>query len=214
MRQFGSMRHLLVMISFMTACGKDPGAKGASDQAGSQQETATATPTPDTLYVDTLADLGPCDAHNQRQLIYAAEDAQFHTCSANSWQVVVIKGKDGKDGLAGTTGTAGTNGKDGQDKTIPNLWKDPMTTRTWVFGSLVGYASASCPAGWTMPTRAESDVAWNHGIGIAVHNLGLSSGFWIIPESPTQSRQAYNTLAADYMASFFQTITACYRDGV
>ncbi len=138
MRQIKALQ--ILIITLLAACGtqgqgsgptglpnqpvttdQPDATKPTGTEAPAAKPTVTADQVQDALYLDNLADLGTCDASNKNQLVYVAEDSQFHSCSAKGWIFVSIKGKDGTNGTSATM--------------LTNSWYDDIANRTWYVGA-------------------------------------------------------------------------------
>lgn len=203
----------ILVLSVLAACGSSGGSSDNSKNELTAQAGEPLQDDPGTIYLETIAELGPCEPSNKRQLAYVEEDGQFRTCSKAGWKVIELKGKDGTNGTNGSNGKDGVAGKAGEDKTSPNMWLDPVTGRHWLISSKMTYnlANSACAQGWTFPGRSQADEAWNHGIQTALIDIGLNGSFWIVPESG--DRQAYNTAASVYLPSGYQSTVVCFKDG-
>lgn len=184
------MKHLIVCVTLgmlLVSCGKDDSGNNSSQTeskviakpAASSSPTPTSQPFNETLYLETLTDLGSCDSSSLHKLVYVEEDSQFHSCAKSGWMIVTIKGKDGSNGKDGVNGS---NGKDGTvANSINQFWTDPITNRMWFFGGAVSESWSgstvvfpSCPAGYNMPALADAQEAWSHGIATALNSLQMA----------------------------------------
>lgn len=157
MKMFSKHAALILAVATaatLTSCGKEEKADMGGQSATTDQPPANSGQgsAPMTLVL-TAAEMPPCGAENNNQLIYVKDSAKFMTCSNGAWADIAIKGEKGDAGAKGDAGEKGDKGDQGQagiGMEVANVYQCPIGSDIGVddyryggFGQITKYSDGS-----------------------------------------------------------------------
>lgn len=156
--------YIFIFILIVFGCGRESAKnENSTDSKVSPKESskkAIEDNSPQSISLESKADLPECAAKNQTQLAYILENKTFYVCK-KEWVAIDI-------------------GPQYEEPLAYNEWKDPITQKIWLIGNTANYAAAklTCSGDYRLPSSDEGMIAALHGIRIIAQQMNAPANFW------------------------------------